>query len=132
VPCCLRHRDNRNRHEEREPELDDLRAVNGAAGAVVSRSYSEGGDCQPEHPQSILTLRDCSRFCGCGWVVPLEAREPIAARWLLASFSVQGQYCGAMEISELPLTLFVLPTAGDLVQIRIQRWALEWWDGELS
>jgi hypothetical protein len=37
-----------------------------------------------------------------------------------------------MEISELSPTLFVLPTAGDLIQIRIQRWALKWWDGELS
>ena len=35
-----------------------------------------------------------------------------------------------MEITELPPTPFVLPTAGDLVQIRTQRWALERWDGD--
>ncbi len=35
-----------------------------------------------------------------------------------------------MEITELAPTPFVLPTAGDLVHIRTQRWALERWEGE--
>jgi hypothetical protein len=35
-----------------------------------------------------------------------------------------------MEITELTPTPFVLPTAGDLVHIRTQRWALERWKGD--
>jgi len=35
-----------------------------------------------------------------------------------------------MEITELPPTPFVLPAAGDLVHVRTQRWALEWWEGD--
>jgi hypothetical protein len=42
----------------------------------------------------------------------------------------QGQYGGAMEITELPPTPFVLPMAGDLVHIRTQRWVLEPWEGD--
>ncbi|HEY6315869.1 MAG TPA: hypothetical protein VIY52_34380 [Streptosporangiaceae bacterium] len=35
-----------------------------------------------------------------------------------------------MEITELPPTPLMLPAAGELVHIRTQQWALEWWDGE--
>ena len=35
-----------------------------------------------------------------------------------------------MEITERPPTLLLLPTAGELVHIRTQEWALERWDGE--
>ena len=49
---------------------------------------------------------------------------------LVASVGAQGQYCGAMEITELPPTPLVLPAAGELVHIRTQEWALERWDGE--
>jgi hypothetical protein len=35
-----------------------------------------------------------------------------------------------MEVTELPPTPFVLPTAGDLVHVRTQRWALERWEGD--
>jgi hypothetical protein len=35
-----------------------------------------------------------------------------------------------MEITELPPAPLVLPAAGELVHIRTQQWALEWWDGE--
>jgi hypothetical protein len=35
-----------------------------------------------------------------------------------------------MEITELPPTPLVLPTAGEMVHIRTQEWALERWDGE--
>ena len=49
---------------------------------------------------------------------------------LVASVDAQGQYCRAMEITELPPTPLVLPAAGELVHIRTQEWALERWDGE--
>ena len=62
--------------------------------------------------------------------MPLDTREPVAASWLLASSRARGQYGGAMEITELPPTPFVLPMAGELVQIRTERWALERWEGE--
>jgi len=35
-----------------------------------------------------------------------------------------------MAVTELPPTPFVLPTAGDLVHVRTQRWALERWEGD--
>ena len=49
---------------------------------------------------------------------------------LVASVDVQGQYCRAMEITELPPTPLILPAAGELVYVRTQEWALERWDGE--
>ena len=35
-----------------------------------------------------------------------------------------------MEITELPPTPLVLPAGGELVHIRTQEWAVEWWEGE--
>jgi len=35
-----------------------------------------------------------------------------------------------MEVTELPPTPFVLPTAGDLVHVRTQQWTLERWEGD--
>jgi hypothetical protein len=50
--------------------------------------------------------------------------------WLVAPVDAQGQYCRAMEITELPPTPLVLPAVGELVHIRTQQWALERWEGE--
>jgi hypothetical protein len=48
----------------------------------------------------------------------------------VAPVGAQGQYGGAMEISELPSTPVVLPATGRLVHIRTQKWALERWEGD--
>jgi hypothetical protein len=48
----------------------------------------------------------------------------------LRRLELEGQYGGAMEITELPPTPLVLPAAGELVHLRTQEWALERWDGE--
>jgi hypothetical protein len=55
----------------------------------------------------------------------LDALGLIASGWLLASFSVPGRYCGAVEITGLAPAAFVRPAAGDLVRVRTRRWALE-------
>jgi len=59
----------------------------------------------------------------------LDAGGLMASGRLRASFSASGQYRGSMEVTELAPAAFVLPTAGDLVHVRTQRWALERWEG---
>ena len=59
----------------------------------------------------------------------MDAYPLFDERQMVAPFSVQGQYGGAMEIAELPPTPLLLP-AGQAVQIRTQRWVLEPWEGE--
>lgn len=63
----------------------------------------------------------------------LQASGPVRSQrfWLRhCAAAVKGQYGGAMEITERPPTPLLLPTAGELVHIQTQEWALERWDGE--
>jgi len=58
------------------------------------------------------------------------ARQFAVDERLVALLGARGQDGDAMEITELPLTPLVLPSAGELVLVRTQEWALERWDGE--